>query len=183
MNKVYIKKLKDIIVNNELNDVVSYTDETMKETSLKAWSFLYEILLDSYNIKLSKDQLFYNEYKKPYLKDNPLYFNISHSNQLIAIIVSDKECGIDIEYIDETRNLAKISRKVLSPNELLLYNLSIRKHKYFYKQWTKKEAYYKQIGTGIKYNKISENIDQRKIRSYIYIDKETKDKYYISYTK
>ena len=80
----------------------------MNEISLKAWSLLSKILLEDYNIKLSKEILKYNNFNKPYIKDNPIYFNISHSNKYIAIIICDKECGIDIEYVDYMRDIKKL---------------------------------------------------------------------------
>lgn len=181
MKKVYIENIDNIIVNNDLIDVITYTDGKMKDVSLKAWSFLFKIIYEKYNIKISKAMIYYNEYNKPYLKEKNIFFNISHSKDLIAIIVDDKECGIDIEYIDYNKNIDKLINKVLSQSEIKKYNKRINKHNYFYKLWTKKETYYKKIGTGINYKELSSEMNYDNIKSYIIKNKT--DKYYVSFTK
>ena len=93
MKKIYIKNISDIQVDNSLLNIISYTDKTMNEISLKAWSLLSKILLEDYNIKLSKEILKYNNFNKPYIKDNPIYFNISHSYKYIAIAVTENTCS------------------------------------------------------------------------------------------
>lgn len=181
MRMIYINNIKDIEINNELQNLISYTDDNMKEISLKGWSLLSNLIYEKFNIKLSKDIIKYNEYNKPYLENENIYFNISHSKDLIAIVISDKECGIDIEYIDYEKDLSKIIKKVLSKKERFIYKFKINKHKYFYKLWTIKEAYYKALGTGIKYNQLHENVSYNNIKSYIY--KDNNKKYYVSVTK
>ena len=42
---IYIKNISDIQVDNSLLNIISYTDKTMNEISLKAWSLLSKILL------------------------------------------------------------------------------------------------------------------------------------------
>ena len=46
-------------------------------------------------------------------------------------------------------------------------------------KWTKKEAYYKALGTGIVYNELNKSIEYDKIKSYIIEDND--DKYYITH--
>jgi len=181
MRKVYIEKAENIIENTNLLKFITYTDSEMKTISLKAWSLLSQILITEYQLDIEKEIIIYNKYKKPYIKNSNIYFNISHSKNLIAIVIDNKECGIDIEYIDYKRDIDKLKHKVLSNKELKIYNSVKDKHKYFYKMWTKKEAYYKTIGTGIIVSELSQEQKLSNTRSYIYIDK--KDKYYISTTK
>ena len=68
-----------------------------KKQSFSAWNMLYKILKEKYNIVLSKDKIIYKDNKKPALINDELYFNISHSDEYIAVAISDCEVGIDIE--------------------------------------------------------------------------------------
>lgn len=56
--------------------------------------------------------VYYNEYGKPYL-DNGLYFNISHSKNVIVCVISDREVGIDIEYLTYSDSVFGLLRKVM----------------------------------------------------------------------
>ncbi len=177
MYKIYIRNKNDILLND--NIISKYNDIQMKEMSNKAWSYLFQILKQDFNIEVNQNDIIYNEYNKPYIKDNPIYFNISHSKDIIAIIISDCECGIDIEYIDYQKDVEKLALKIMNNTEIKHFNKVINKHKYFYKIWTKKETYFKIKGTGIDFKDLTEYINLKNIKSYIYINK--KDKYYISF--
>ena len=113
--------------------------------------YLKEILKE-YHIDYD---IFYNEYGKPYIKNNPIYFNISHSGDYIVIIISDRECGIDIEKIRDINN--NIIDKVCLDKEKEL----IIDSKSFTLMWTKKEAYSKYKGLGYAYG--LKNIDTTSI--------------------
>lgn len=178
MYHIYIKNYQEI--NLIANTFISkYNDSKMKEISLKAWSYLYQILINDYNININDINIIYNEYNKPYLLNNNLYFNISHSYNIIAIIISDKECGIDIEYIDESRNIDKVIPKIFSESQLFQYQNTNDKITYFYETWTKKEAYFKMLGTGIKLNELNDEIDLQNVNTKIIQD--NKQKYCLSY--
>lgn len=111
-----------------------------------------EEILKEYHITYD---IFYNEYGKPYIKNNPIYFNISHSGDYIVVIVSDRECGIDIEKIRPIKK--SIIDKVCLDSEKEL----ICDDKSFTLMWTKKEAYSKYTGLGYAYG--FKNIDTTKI--------------------
>lgn len=127
MNKIYI-------------DYKRNSNEYLKEI-LKEYHIDYDI--------------FYNEYGKPYIKNNPIYFNISHSNDYIVIIISDRECGIDIEKIRPV-NYNIIDKMCLDKEKQL-----IKDDKSFTLMWTKKEAYSKYKGIGFGYG--FKNIDTTNI--------------------
>ena len=95
----------------------------------------------------------YNKYGKPYLEGSSLFFNCSHSRDAFAVCLSDEfNIGVDIEFINLQRNIGRLTMKVFSPEETLLYNRyksSEEKSMYFYKLWTIKEAITKEHGTGI----------------------------------
>lgn len=81
----------------------------------------------------------------------PLRFNISHTQDLIAVIVCGPECGIDVERIDRQIDVSALSAHVLSFNEQA--QLSELPNGYrsaaFFSYWTLKEAYTKALGLGL----------------------------------
>ncbi len=83
-------------------------------------------------------------YGKPYLVNFPnIYFNISQSEGITALVISDLPVGIDCEKIILKNNLTLTH--FLTADELE-YCSSPSK---FYEIWTKKEAYSKLKGDGL----------------------------------
>lgn len=177
MKQVHIKNINDInIIQNDIFD--KYQDHIKDEISKKTWNFLIDILKKDYDINVLKEDIFFNQYGKPYLKNNYIYFNISHSKNMIALIISDNECGIDIEYIDKTRNIEGLSKKVLSSKEKEEFDKN-KDIEIFYKFWTQKEAYYKYKGFGIEYKNLRKEINKDNIITKKI--KESGDEYFVSY--
>lgn len=96
-------------------------------------AFLIKVLREHYGI--SAPELSTTEHGKPYHAGNPLYFNLSHSGNLTAAAVSEREIGLDIQLRDEAPRPAIFRR--LTPAE---------KQEDFFKLWTAKEAYVKYKG-------------------------------------
>lgn len=95
-------------------------------------------------------ELIYNENNKPYIKDSNIYFNISHSGDYVAIIMSDVEVGIDIQKIKELK--LNIAKRFFHENEYqrIIDEKDVNKQtELFYIYWTMKEAYTKAIGKGL----------------------------------
>lgn len=86
---------------------------------------------------------------KPFLSDMPGFeFNISHTRNAIAAIVSDRPVGIDIERI---RNIdIGFAQDVFTDNERAWLNkLPEDRYTRFFSLWTKKEAFVKYTGMGL----------------------------------
>ena len=99
-----------------------------------------------------------NRFGKPFLiTDSPkhdLKFNMSHTkNMAIYCIATQKDVGIDIEYILRDINIQPIIDRFFSQNErMFIQKTAIDKRKEtFYKIWTRKEAILKVLGKGISY--------------------------------
>lgn len=97
---------------------------------------------------------------KPQIKNHEgLFFNISHSESKIAVVVSDEEIGIDIEVIRPYS--LRLAKKICNEKELLyilghhpdesefIKNAGKDILHRFFEVWTAKEAYFKCIGTGL----------------------------------
>ncbi|MCD8307233.1 MAG: 4'-phosphopantetheinyl transferase superfamily protein [Clostridia bacterium] len=79
---------------------------------------------------------------KPYVKDNPLYFSVSHSQNKTVLAVSDAPVGIDMEIFPSGKSYAHIARH-LSERE----RSETQTERDFYTHWTVKEAYIKMLGS------------------------------------
>ncbi len=97
-------------------------------------------------IDMGVENLSYQENGKP-VADN-CFVSISHSKNMVAVCKSDKPIGIDIEYIDSTRNLDKIAKRVFKGKEIEAFE-NDHTAECFYEIWTKKEAYSKISGDGV----------------------------------
>ncbi len=103
---------------------------------------------------------------KPYIKRYPnFHYNISHTRNAIAVVVSDNPVGIDIEKIRKAE--LQIANSFFTKTEQEYINeFSSKADKRFYKIWTKKEAYIKYIGKGLlmplnSFNTLDETISQQ----------------------
>lgn len=94
-----------------------------------------------------------NDYGKPFFKELPVFFNISHSNEYVCCAISDEEIGIDIQYIiEEHFGIHSLFHK----NEIdKITNADKRSDLIFFNIWSSKEAYIKLLGIslfrGLKY--------------------------------
>lgn len=135
MFKIYISSITQLIQNNKeehlLNEITEVSSKRKDEK--KAGEILLLRALKDLGIEIIKP-LEYEYYNgKPYLKEKYAFYNISHTDDLIVLAISDQEVGIDIE---KTNRRSKINKKNNDPNYL--------------KTWTIKEAGVKYLGTGIK---------------------------------
>lgn len=128
--------------------------------------------ISPYDIIILRDEL-----GKPYTPTlQETFFSISHSENFVAAVISDRQVGIDIEKL---RFLSVKASKKICCDEELYYIFGKNKAdidfdkeqppdviKRFLEIWTAKEAYYKCIGTGIKnpkaLNILSCNVDLMK---------------------
>ena len=138
-----------------------YKDSLAQKLSIGG-EWLARKLLSDY-CKISPDDIIItrDELGKPYTPNlKEVFFNISHSENFVAAVISDKPVGIDIEKLRILH--IKASKKVCCDEELHYIfgkskcDIDFNKEqspdviKRFLEIWTAKEAYYKCIGTGIK---------------------------------
>lgn len=148
---------------------------TYIKESLGAQLLLNDILENKYFLNLDNIEYIYNEQGKPYLKNIPLYFSITHSNGIVAVTVSKyEEVGIDIEKIE--KHNPSVAKKIMTEDEYKLYekikSYGVEQNHYFYEVWTSKEAYVKKLGTTITLNPSSIEIDEDVVLKQIEIGKD-----------
>lgn len=135
---------------------LKYNEESSKRRSSFAWRSLEKIILNELGISLNEDMVIINKNGKPYLKDNPIYFNISHSSDYIVIGLSDSEIGVDIEkLVSKDRSLHLINR--FNQKFVDEFNSSKNPQDLFTKCWVSIESYSKMLGDGLSFNLIKKH--------------------------
>ena len=124
--------------------------DSVKTEQLLSGSFLRECLTD-YGVLSETEPLsvYYNFKGKPYPESRNYYFNLSHSGEFLAAVVSREEIGVDIE---ERKPLKiDLSGRILNESERLEYAglPEERKNDYLISVWTRKESIAKCLGEGI----------------------------------
>lgn len=120
------------------------------------------------NEKVTNAEIVHNEHGKPYLKNNELYFNISHDKNMTVLVTSDKEIGVDLEYLTYKQSVVN---KYFTPTEQEIIKKSKNKEYDFTKIWVMKESYVKMLGIGILYG--LEKVDTiNLIKKFEIIDKK-----------
>lgn len=157
-NKINLNELISRIPQNVLKYAMKYNEEKTRKLSLTAWYILVKYLKEDFDIDIEKEKVYENSYHKPLI--NNIYFNISHSFQMSIVIISHKNCGIDIERLDDKVNHQDLSKRFFSKNEYQEYLNSDNKIETFIKEWTRKEAYFKYLGTGIKLSELNKEKEQ-----------------------
>ena len=119
-----------------------------QQLSFFAKMLLNDILERDFEIVNALNSFRKDEHGKPSIQED-LHFNISHSENLIAIAICTKaEIGIDMQ--KEKSFSERVLPKVLNIDEQQEYDKSNRKESLFFDIWSKKEACVKATGKGIK---------------------------------
>jgi len=99
----------------------------------------------------------YTEHGKPLIDSkhntSSINFNLSHSNNhALYAIAQNRRVGVDIEHMRQIRKADRIIQKHFSPQEADYYHThpANKKQEAFFKLWTRKEAYTKAKGIGIR---------------------------------
>lgn len=156
MIKVFVCNVKNLELDMAINNVSSERREKINKFHFlkdKKLSCGAELLL---NKVLSKEDINFPEYaedyyKKPFIKNYDMEFNLSHSKEMVACAVSDNTVGVDIEYIDKCIDL-DIAKHYFYNNEYENIMQSTNKANEFFKYWVLKESFMKYTSLGFNIN-------------------------------
>lgn len=74
------------------------SNKTKRKLSIISEILLKQLLEEHSTLSYDNLEIIYNENDKPYIKDNPIYFNISHAKKTVITVISDKEIGVDLQH-------------------------------------------------------------------------------------
>lgn len=164
-NQIFWMKKPTILYDNNFQYLISILDSgelecfnTFNSNSKKIDFILGRVLIKTILGKIlgiCPEEVFLseNKYGKLYLlnctRDKYIYFNLSHSGSIIALAISNKEVGIDVEFIEP--KYLKAIHYILNKEEISFVNNQQKENmlKTYYTIWTRKEALFKAIGTGL----------------------------------
>ena len=86
---------------------------------------------------------------KPFFRNSPWHFSISHTPHHVFCVLSQREVGLDAEETDRQVKLT-LADKILSPSERQEYDAAADKRKALLTFWVLKEAWAKFTGEGIR---------------------------------
>ena len=141
-----LKKAYNLVSRNRQEKIDFYRFEKDKKLSAGAYLLLKKLLSDA-NIKSPVFKT--GKYGKAYISNfENIYFNLSHSSKIVLCAISDKEVGVDVEYIDPAIDL-NIAKNYFYNSEYESIMKSNEPSAEFFKYWVLKESYMKYTGLGM----------------------------------
>ena len=135
--------------HGEAQRLTKMKNESARRLSLLAWSTLHTLISDcGYDSDADLNVLRTSE-RKPYFESLPLHFNLTHTSGAVSAAISDSPVGIDLEWLDSSRDIEAIASRFFSPDEQSAISSSNDRQLAFFSLWTKKEAYAKSLGKGL----------------------------------
>ncbi|NKF08853.1 4'-phosphopantetheinyl transferase superfamily protein [Clostridium gasigenes] len=178
-------KLLDNISPEKKERVYRYIRNEDKIRALFSEILIRHIIIKTLKYRNEDIKFEYNKYGKPCLiNDKNFHFNISHSGEYIAVIVDNKEVGVDVEKIGDMEIIDLAKRfYTKSEYEYIVKQDEIQQANTFYKIWTLKESYVKFAGKGLSIPLDSFTFSKRNDGNIILQDNNESDKfvYFLSY--
>ena len=112
----------------------------------KARALVSGLLLRCFCGVTDDNDLWYGNNGKPYLKDNGLFFNISHSGDYVVLGTAGCELGVDIEIVKPFPG--NVAGRFFTPEECDYLNTE-NTNEAFFRIWTAKESVMKGSGLGL----------------------------------
>ena len=126
------------------------TDPLLKRQRYCVWRLLCDAL-QQVTGKCADELSFTVDGNGKWRCDGCVHFSLSHSGNVVAVAVARQPVGIDVEALDDKRFNARLARRILTENELTLYNSvpPCERPQALVKTWTQKESLFKRDGGSI----------------------------------
>ena len=142
----------DYLSDSEKKRSQAMSNEHIKSSYIACRFFLKKVLSENLKKPISAINIEYGTNGKPYLNNENIYFNCSHSDNHFVIVVNEiGTIGIDIENKVRDFEISKIANLILSNEEQTkFFELTTEEQRVlFLKIWTIKEAFFKAFGNGL----------------------------------
>jgi len=147
---------RQILAPDELERAAKYHFQRDRDRFIVARAVLRRLLASYLQSEPARLRFRTNEYGKPSLDieagREALRFNLSHSHDLaLYAVVSKREVGVDLEYIQQDFDTKQIAERFFSTREIAALNAlpANLQTESFFRCWTRKEAYVKARGEGL----------------------------------
>lgn len=151
----------DDLANADTGKILNLIEKMPSDRVVQAHKYIHikdkvicvlSFLLLAYGLKeagIKKEDIdfIYGNNEKPYLKEEAVFFNISHADDKIICCISERECGADIEKIKPLKD--DLMKRVCSIDEINMIICADNKEAAFTRLWTVKESYIKFKGASI----------------------------------
>lgn len=178
----YAINTKKIVSLTQVSDLLNIISEERREKINRLYflkdklhSLFVEIILryalwEQYSINSPYIEFKQSEYGKPsFVHYRDIHFNLSHSGDWVICGIGDTPLGIDVEQIKEMKSL--FANRIYTEEESAFIDTSPLEDrpKAFYKIWTLKESYVKNVGMGlgIPFNSLSFRFYDDDIQFYL----------------
>ena len=141
-----LKRAYDTVPKDRQDKIDFFRFEKDKKLSAGAYLLLKKLLLEE---NITNPLFKIEKYGKAYISNfENIYFNLSHSGKMVLCAISDREVGVDIEYIDHEIDL-NIAKHYFYNKEYESIMNSQNPADEFFKYWVLKESYMKYTGLGM----------------------------------
>ena len=145
-NEQEIARLLPLVSDQRREQALAYKHLFGQFCCLKSYELLMQLLASAPYVIHQTPSFLYNEHGAPRLEQGPC-FSISHCKHAIAVAISEKPIGIDIEHIRTAKpELVASTMNEQEQNEIWT---AASPDVAFTRLWTQKEAVLKMQGTGI----------------------------------
>ena len=131
-----LEELLEMSQHHYDHDIENISNEVRKKERIIS-RFLLETLVGK------KVEVKYADSGKPFC--DGVHFSISHTKNFVAVIVSNKPVGVDIEY--KSDRIFRVTEKFMHPEELKTLQECTEKQKFALLCWCAKETVYKILDT------------------------------------
>lgn len=160
INELEYKKILKYVSEYRRNKSERYNCYQDRVLSVIAEFSLVYLMKKYFNLNSESYTILRQDRGKPYFAEKGMpKFNMSHTRNLVAVLIADTEIGIDVEKIkNQTVESIKRIMKFAFTSDECKYIESRKEDqiKCFYSIWTYKEAYCKMTGQGLWLNKKNE---------------------------
>jgi 4'-phosphopantetheinyl transferase len=149
-----LERLYETLADDERERAARFRFEIHRRRFIVARGFLRQALSVYLSTAPQDIRFGYGAKGKPQLVDDPLQFNLSHSEEIaVYAFACDMPLGIDVEHIRRLDDLEAIAQRFFSPGEWDAIELMPPEERIdaFFRCWTRKEAYIKATGDGLSY--------------------------------
>ncbi|PEY37237.1 phosphopantetheine-protein transferase [Bacillus cereus] len=149
LDRKYFQHLFECLGSQKQYRIQSFYHDDDKERALIGEILIRYMISHYLNMRPDRIILKYSTYGKPYIEEDSVFFNLSHSGKWVVAVIDHKENGIDVQEIGKV-DMSVAKNFFLQREYLELMQLEGKSRaNLFYELWTLKESYIKTIGKGL----------------------------------